>query len=174
MAVKQPQLDPLEAGKGRIDEVDQSKGVFPAGVPHPPGAEPRMPASMGGGSYEESGRAGVELPGGAVAPGAPVAVRLSNTAVRPSRTPTNRLLARKLPLPFPVKLVYRHPHETSIARGRACGEGLCPHSRILRNSWNLRQSSHSSGKTNANRSRAARCRKRRNDALHASTYCCGF
>lgn len=72
MSVKQPQPDPLAAGKGRIDEVDQSKGVFPAGVPHPPDAEPRMPGSMGGGSYEESGRGGVELPGGPVAPRAPV------------------------------------------------------------------------------------------------------
>jgi len=75
MSVKQPQPDPLEAGKGRIDEVDQSKGVFPPGVPHPPGAEPRMPGSMGGGSYEESGRGSIELPSGAVTPREPVVER---------------------------------------------------------------------------------------------------
>lgn len=34
-----------------------------------------MPGSMGGGSYEESGRGGVELPGGAVASREPVVVR---------------------------------------------------------------------------------------------------
>lgn len=72
MNAKQAQPSPLTEGKGRIDEVDQSKGVFPPGVPHPPDAEPRMPGSMGGGSYEESGRGGVALPGGSVAPREPV------------------------------------------------------------------------------------------------------
>ena len=68
MAEKEAQPNPLEAGKGRIDEVDQSKGIFPQGRPHPPGAEPRTPGSFGGGSYQESGRGGVELPGGPAAP----------------------------------------------------------------------------------------------------------
>jgi hypothetical protein len=53
--------DPLTQGKGRIDEVDQSKGFFPPGVPHPEGAEIRMPGSIGGGSYDESGRGGVDV-----------------------------------------------------------------------------------------------------------------
>lgn len=53
--------DPLTQGKGRTDEVDQSKGIFPPGVPHPEGAEIRSPGSIGGGPYEESGRGGVEV-----------------------------------------------------------------------------------------------------------------
>jgi hypothetical protein len=53
--------NPLTQGKGRTDEVDQSKGIFPPGVPHPPGAEIRSPGSLGGGSYEESGRGGVGI-----------------------------------------------------------------------------------------------------------------
>lgn len=72
MPEKQSQPNPLEGGKGRIDEVDQSKGVFPAGASHPPGAEPRTPGEMGGGSYDESGRGGVELPSGPVTPREPV------------------------------------------------------------------------------------------------------
>jgi hypothetical protein len=52
--------DPLTQGKGRTDEVDQSRGIFPPGVPHPEGAEIRMPGSLGGGPYEESGRGGVD------------------------------------------------------------------------------------------------------------------
>ena len=72
MAKKETQPNPLEGGKGRIDEVDQSKGIFPAGVPHPPAAQPRSPGSIGGGSYEESGRGGVEFPHGPIGPRAPV------------------------------------------------------------------------------------------------------
>jgi len=53
--------NPLTQGKGRTDEVDQSKGIFPLGVPHPPDAEMRPAGSLGGGSYEESGRGGVGL-----------------------------------------------------------------------------------------------------------------
>ncbi len=56
---KESQPDPLTQGKGRTDEVDQSKGFFPLGVPHPEGAEIRSPGSIGGGPYEESGRGGV-------------------------------------------------------------------------------------------------------------------
>ncbi|MDI1437669.1 MULTISPECIES: hypothetical protein [Polyangium] len=51
--------NPLTQGKGRTDEVDQSKGIYPFGTPHPPDAEMRPPGSLGGGSYEESGRGGV-------------------------------------------------------------------------------------------------------------------
>ncbi|MDC0744581.1 hypothetical protein [Polyangium mundeleinium] len=51
--------NPLTQGKGRTDEVDQSKGIYPFGTPHPPDAEMRSPGSLGGGSYEESGRGGV-------------------------------------------------------------------------------------------------------------------
>lgn len=51
--------DPLTQGKGRSDEVDQSKGIFPPGVPHPADAEIRPPGSLGGGPYDESGRGGV-------------------------------------------------------------------------------------------------------------------
>ena len=71
MAEKAARPNPLEGGKGRIDEVDQSKGIFPSGVPHPPDAETRTPGSFGG-PYEESGRGGVELPSGPVGPRAPV------------------------------------------------------------------------------------------------------
>jgi hypothetical protein len=53
--------DPYAEGKGRTDEVDQSKGFFPPGVPHPEGAEIRTPGSIGGGSYDESGRGGVDV-----------------------------------------------------------------------------------------------------------------
>ncbi len=59
MARKKAKPDPLTLGKGRSDEVDQSKGIFPAGVPHPEGAEERTPGELGGGPYEESGRGGV-------------------------------------------------------------------------------------------------------------------
>jgi hypothetical protein len=61
--------DPLTQGKGRTDEVDQSKGIFPPGVPHPEGAEIRMPGSLGGGPYEESGRGGVDFSPGQSASG---------------------------------------------------------------------------------------------------------
>jgi len=71
MAEKEAQRNPLEEGKGRVDEVDQWKGIFPGGGPHRPGAEPRTPGSLGGGSYQESGRGGVELPGGPAAPAPP-------------------------------------------------------------------------------------------------------
>lgn len=56
---KDDRPDPLTQGKGRTDEVDQSKGFFPPGVPHPEGAEIRSPGSIGGGPYEESGRGGL-------------------------------------------------------------------------------------------------------------------
>ncbi|MDI1450248.1 hypothetical protein QHF85_39785 [Polyangium sp. 6x1] len=52
--------NPLTQGKGRTDEVDQSKGIYPFGTPHPPDAEMRSPGSFGG-PYEESGRGGVAL-----------------------------------------------------------------------------------------------------------------
>lgn len=53
--------NPLTQGKGRTDEVDQSKGIYPFGRPHPPDAEMRSPGELGGGSYEESGRGGVAI-----------------------------------------------------------------------------------------------------------------
>lgn len=53
------QPDPMAAGKGRIDEVDQSKGIFRLDTPHPPDAELRAPGTLGGGPYEESGRGGL-------------------------------------------------------------------------------------------------------------------
>lgn len=56
---KRASPDPQTPGKGRVDEVDQSRGIFPPGVPHPEGAEIRPPGSLGGGPYEESGRGGV-------------------------------------------------------------------------------------------------------------------
>lgn len=58
---KENQADPLTEGKGRTDEVDQSKGFFPPGVPHPPAAEIRTPGSIGRGPYEESGRGGLDV-----------------------------------------------------------------------------------------------------------------
>lgn len=61
---KKSRPDPSTQGKGQIDEVDQSKGVFPPGVPHPEGAELRYPGSIGGGPYEESGRGGIGVLGG--------------------------------------------------------------------------------------------------------------
>jgi hypothetical protein len=51
--------DPSKPAEGRFDEVDQSKGIFPPNVPHPEGAETRLPGKLGGGPYEESGRGGV-------------------------------------------------------------------------------------------------------------------
>ena len=51
--------DPSRQAEGRTDEVDQSKGIFPPGVPHPEGAETMPPGKLGGGPYEESGRGGV-------------------------------------------------------------------------------------------------------------------
>jgi hypothetical protein len=53
----------LSAGKGRSDEVDASRGIFPPGAPHPEGAEVRMPGSLGGGPYQESGRSGLHMTG---------------------------------------------------------------------------------------------------------------
>jgi len=61
MARDEANPDPLAQGKGRIDEVDQSRGIFPAGVPHPEGAPVRAPGALGGGPYEESGRGGVAI-----------------------------------------------------------------------------------------------------------------
>ncbi|HEU4410829.1 MAG TPA: hypothetical protein VFS43_36590 [Polyangiaceae bacterium] len=62
------QPDPLTGGRGRADEVDQSKGIFPPGVPHPEGADVLPPGALGGGPYEESGRGGAyfapDLPAG--------------------------------------------------------------------------------------------------------------
>ena len=51
--------DPSTQAEGRSDEVDQSKGIFPPGVPHPPDADSLPPGKLGGGPYEESGRGGV-------------------------------------------------------------------------------------------------------------------
>lgn len=50
--------DPMTRGKGRVDEVDQSKGIFRLDGPHPKDAELRAPGTLGGGPYEESGRGG--------------------------------------------------------------------------------------------------------------------
>ncbi|WP_437668798.1 hypothetical protein [Sorangium sp. So ce131] len=50
--------EPLAQGKGRVDEVDQSKGIFRLDGPHPKDAELRAPGTIGGGPYEESGRGG--------------------------------------------------------------------------------------------------------------------
>jgi rubrerythrin len=54
-------MDPFAAGKGRIDEVDQSKGIFPADAPHPASDTARAPGALGGGPYDESGRGGVAV-----------------------------------------------------------------------------------------------------------------
>jgi hypothetical protein len=80
MAEKQTRPNPLEGGKGQSDEVDQSRGVFPFGTPHPPDAEVRTPGSFGG-PYEESGRGGVELPAGPVAPRPPAAEQAPEPSV---------------------------------------------------------------------------------------------
>lgn len=45
---------------GTSDEVDASKGIWPADVPHPKDAEPRMAGELGGGPYDESGRSSLE------------------------------------------------------------------------------------------------------------------
>ncbi len=53
--------EPKQSVKGaRSDEVDASKGIFPADVPHPDDAETRMAGELGGGPYEESGRSSLE------------------------------------------------------------------------------------------------------------------
>lgn len=57
--------EPQAQGKGRIDEVDQSKGIFRFDGPHPKDAELRAPGTLGGGPYEESGRGG---PAGSLEP----------------------------------------------------------------------------------------------------------
>ncbi len=62
--------DPLAQGRGRTDEVDQSRGIFPPGVPHPKDAEVRPPGALGGGPYEESGRGGVGASEGTSSAGA--------------------------------------------------------------------------------------------------------
>ena len=59
----EPQAQPQ--ANGRIDEVDQSKGIFRLDGPHPKDAELRAPGSLGGGPYEESGRGG---PAGSLEP----------------------------------------------------------------------------------------------------------
>lgn len=51
--------DPSIPTERRSDEVDQSKGIFPPGVPHPADADSLPPGKLGGGPYEESGRGGV-------------------------------------------------------------------------------------------------------------------
>ena len=40
--------EPQAQGKGRIDEVDQSKGIFRLDGPHPKDAELRAPGTLGG------------------------------------------------------------------------------------------------------------------------------
>ncbi|WP_437629562.1 hypothetical protein [Sorangium sp. So ce854] len=57
--------EPQAQGKERIDEVDQSKGIFRLDGPHPKDAELRAPGTLGGGPYEESGRGG---PAGSLEP----------------------------------------------------------------------------------------------------------
>ncbi|WP_437923017.1 hypothetical protein WMF37_28775 [Sorangium sp. So ce291] len=57
--------EPQAQGKGRIDEVDQSRGIFRLDGPHPKDAELRAPGTLGGGPYEESGRGG---PAGSLEP----------------------------------------------------------------------------------------------------------
>ncbi|WP_437302236.1 hypothetical protein [Sorangium sp. So ce388] len=57
--------EPQAQGKGRIDEVDQSRGIFRLDGPHPRDAELRAPGTLGGGPYEESGRGG---PAGSLEP----------------------------------------------------------------------------------------------------------
>jgi hypothetical protein len=59
MAEKEARPNPLEGGQGRIDEVDQSKGIFRPDGRHPKDAEWRSPGSLGG-PYEESGRGGID------------------------------------------------------------------------------------------------------------------
>jgi len=65
MARQHARPDPLTQGKGRRDEVDQSKGIFPPGVAHPKDAEVRAPGALGGGPYDESGRGGIAVSAGA-------------------------------------------------------------------------------------------------------------
>ncbi|MGK3993060.1 hypothetical protein [Sorangium sp. So ce1024] len=60
--------EPQAQGKGRIDEVDQSKGIFRLDGPHPKDAELRAPGTLGGGPYDESGRGG---PAGSLEPREP-------------------------------------------------------------------------------------------------------
>ncbi|WP_437892933.1 hypothetical protein [Sorangium sp. So ce124] len=59
MGQKAKQRSEVQAQEnGRIDEVDQSKGIFRLDGPHPKDAELRAPGSLGGGPYDESGRGG--------------------------------------------------------------------------------------------------------------------
>ncbi|WP_438013600.1 hypothetical protein WMF18_21965 [Sorangium sp. So ce315] len=62
---KKARSEPQAQSKGRIDEVDQSKGIFRLDGPHPKDAELRAPGTLGGGPYEESGRGG---PAGSLEP----------------------------------------------------------------------------------------------------------
>ncbi|WP_437585286.1 hypothetical protein [Sorangium sp. So ce1000] len=75
--------EPREQGNGRIDEVDQSKGIFRLDGPHPKDAELRAPGSLGGGSYEESGRGG---PAGSIEPREPGAAT-AGAAAQPEEEP---------------------------------------------------------------------------------------
>ncbi|AUX23837.1 uncharacterized protein SOCEGT47_043670 [Sorangium cellulosum] len=75
--------DPMTQGKGRVDEVDQSKGIFRLDGPHPRDAELRAPGALGGGPYEESGRGG---PAGSLEPREP-SVAAAGAATPPEEEP---------------------------------------------------------------------------------------
>lgn len=80
------QSNPPAQSKGTSDAVDQSKGVFPFGVPHPPDAEQRAPGEMGG-PYEESGRGSPELSLGHSAVGSSTDPALVEAALKAAEQP---------------------------------------------------------------------------------------
>ncbi|AUX44218.1 uncharacterized protein SOCE26_056820 [Sorangium cellulosum] len=81
---KERRDEPLAQGKGRVDEVDQSKGIFRLDGPHPKDAELRAPGTIGGGPYEESGRGG---PAGSLEPRDPGAGAVAAAGASPEEQP---------------------------------------------------------------------------------------
>jgi len=113
--------NPLTQGKGRTDEVDQSKGIYPFGTPHPPDAEMRAPGSLGGGSYEESGRGGVGLSTERSTTGAgEVSATSAKQNVDPGFGPADEA-SERAPEPEPKGALPQH--EESKPRGSGSSDG---------------------------------------------------
>ncbi|WP_437565380.1 hypothetical protein [Sorangium sp. So ce542] len=109
--------EPQAQGKGRIDEVDQSKGIFRLDGPHPKDAELRAPGTLGGGPYEESGRGG---PAGSLEPRDP-SLASSGAAATPEEPPAQGSDAADEARPVAGALP-QHEERSAEERG-AAGQG---------------------------------------------------
>ncbi|WP_437283927.1 hypothetical protein [Sorangium sp. So ce406] len=110
--------EPQAQGKGRVDEVDQSKGIFRLDGPHPKDAELRAPGTLGGGPYEESGRGG---PAGSLEPRDP-SVTTAGAAAPQEEPPEPEGGAAEAEEAQPVGALPQHV-ERSPEERRPAGQG---------------------------------------------------